>query len=416
MKNNPFSSDVFSATWLMHFNPGKAGLKFDIFPDLGFVKHRFLPLCYNIGKTLTKGISYTLLPNNAKEYKNKVFLIYDVPTYFELDPAPVGKLKLIRIKQYPGFLIGLEKYKDFNDYMLTTYSKSSRYKLNKYKKKLEQCFDIEYKMFYGEMSKNEYDEVFDHFKVLLEKRFSDKQITNNNLHPDEWNFYNEVAYPMILEKKASLFVIYDGGKPIGITLNYFSDSVLFDAITVFDIDYAKFHLGSVTVMKLIEWCLEHKLKIFDFSKGEFDYKKRWANKAYDFEYHLYYNSASVTATVMAFGIKSFYSLKQTLRERKLNEVFHRLSFRLRSGSNKKDPGLPYEFSETEQEYKLEDLVQMDCKSPENQFLKNIVFDFLYLNNEVYSDLKIHAINTDNRAFLFSGKTKNVKVTLCKPAI
>ena len=64
-------------------------------------------------------------------------------------------------------------------------------------------------MFYGAIEKVEYDHIFEHFKFLLTKRFDDKQITNNNLDPAEWEFYKEVVYPLILEKKASLYVIYN---------------------------------------------------------------------------------------------------------------------------------------------------------------------------------------------------------------
>ena len=71
-------------------------------------------------------------------------------------------------------------------------------------------------------------------------------------------------------------------KLLGCELN-FSEDTLFDAITVFDIDYSKFHLGSITIMKLIEWCIENEIKILDFSKGYFEYKRRWCTKIYDFE-------------------------------------------------------------------------------------------------------------------------------------
>ena len=44
------------------------------------------------------------------------------------------------------------------------------------------------------------------------------KLTNNNLYPEEWAFYHDVAFPMILEKKASLFVVYETSNPIAVTL------------------------------------------------------------------------------------------------------------------------------------------------------------------------------------------------------
>lgn len=366
-----------------------------------------------MGKNLTKGVSYRLINKKTTDHKKKVFLIYDVPEFFNLDTSIIPEnLKLHKIKQYPGFLIDLEAHRDLNGYMTSTFGKSSRYKLNKYKKRLEFSFDITYKMFYGEIAKTEYDWLFEQFKQLLQKRFSEKQTTNNNLDPGEWDFYYDVAYPMILEKKASLFVIYDGLTPIGITLNYFSDNVLFDAITVFDVDYAKFHVGSVTIMKLIEWSIEQKFKILDFSKGYFDYKKRWANKEYDFEYHIYYDATSIFSIGMAAAITNFFKLKQELRKRKLNEKLHQFTFLLKNKSNHNKTNVGHEFFEIEQNQSRDDMMEVDLGIPENHFLKTVVFDFLYLYNESYSDLSVFKkTDLENTLFLFHGKTANVKVQL-----
>ena len=72
---------------------------------------------------------------------------------------------------------------------------------------------------------------------------------------------------MILEKKATLFIIYDGEKPIGIMLNFMSNNILFGTMSVFDIAYAKYNVSSVNIMKLIEWCLNNHIKFLDFQRG-----------------------------------------------------------------------------------------------------------------------------------------------------
>jgi CelD/BcsL family acetyltransferase involved in cellulose biosynthesis len=230
---------------------------------------------FNVGETYTKGVSYAVLSEEDSALKNKTFLIYDIPAYFKVDTTQLGdKIELLRSKQYPGFLIETQKYKSLNDYMLANFSKNSRNKNNKYKRRLEDSFNMSYRMFYGAITKEAYDLVFLQFRILLEKRFEDKQVTNNNLDEKEWSFYHDVAYQLILEKKASLYVIYNNDKPIGVTLCYLSDDKLFDAITVFDIDYFKFHLGTVTIMELIEWCIDNGFKNLDFFKGYFEYKTR----------------------------------------------------------------------------------------------------------------------------------------------
>ena len=280
-KQNPFLSDSFKSIWLKHFTSRNTSVKtFKYISDLQFVKHKKWPLYINVGETLTKGIDYSLKPDEDSDLKNDTLLIYDVPTYFNIDTPKLGsQVKLLKSRQYPGFLIETGLYKSLSEYMSANFSKNSRNKNNKYKRRLEASFNISYKMFFGEITKDEYDFIFEEFKLLLEKRFAEKQVSNNNLNSEEWNFYYEVAYTLILEKKASIYVIYDNNQPIGVTLSYFSEDTLFDAITVFDIDYFKFHLGSVTIMKLIEWCVENHIKILDFSKGYFEYKRRWCTKS-----------------------------------------------------------------------------------------------------------------------------------------
>jgi hypothetical protein len=416
MKDNPFTSNIFTKIWSKHFNQSVSGIRFPSIKNLLFLKRRFLPIYVNYGQTHTKGISYTLDSFNFHDLKGKVLLIYDVSTFFNLPEFNQNRIKLDKIKQYPGFLINLTHYTDLNEFMANTFKKNSRYKLKKYKKKLETCFEINYKMFYGEMSKEEYDFIFNTFKYLLKKRFDDKHVTNNNLKKQEWDFYYEVAYPMILEKKAGLYVIYNGTQPIGVTLNYFSKDILFDAITVFDIDYAKFHLGSVTIMKLIEWSIEQKLKIFDFSKGYFDYKKRWASEEYDFECHVFFDSKSFISKLLALIIKKYFETKQFLRDKRVNEKLHKITFLLQNKNSSRRLKPTYEFFEVEKDYLEKELIEVNLDINENVFLRAPIFNFLYLNNETYNNLKVYKITSEPTNFLFFGKTKKVKVAMSKKDI
>lgn len=411
MSNNPFTSETFSSIWSDHFAPSTDAIRFDFFKNLLFTKHNTLPLYINYGKTHTKGISYELENSQIAEIEGKVLLIYDVPSYFELAELPKTRIKRYTSKQYPGFLINLAPYKELNEFMTDTFNKSSRYKLTKYKRKLETCFDIKYKMFHGHMTKSEYNSIFCKFNQLLTKRFDDKRITNNNLNKAEWDFYFEVAYPMILEKRAGLFVIYNADQPIGVTLCYFSGEILFDAITVFDIDYAKFHLGSTTLLKLVEWGIENKLDVFDFSKGYFDYKKRWASKQYDFEYHILYDSHSIKSKTLALGIKTFYDFKQFLRDKHVNEKLHKFTFILRKSKAPKRPKATYTFSEVDSVLQKEELVEINWEVASNGHLKAPVFDFLYLNNESLKNLKVYKPINGIGQFLFQGEDKGITVRM-----
>ncbi|MFC4096189.1 GNAT family N-acetyltransferase [Euzebyella saccharophila] len=410
VENNPFLSKEFSGVWMKHFGESQEIEAPNFINPVKFIKHAKLPVKQNIGSTLTKGIGYQKSKPEKMEI-NGTYLLYDIPSYFNNETAESKKIGFLSTKQYPGYLIELTAFANYQEYLQKTFSKSSRYKLNKYKKRLEECFDIRYQMIWGTVEIEAYEKIFDTFKNLLEKRFDDKEVYNNNLDPKEWNFYKEVVYPLLLEKKAGLFVIYDEENPIGITLNYFSDTIIFDAITVFDIDYAKFHLGSVTIMKILEWGWEHHFKIFDFSKGHYEYKTRWATQKYDFEYHIYYDRDSIKSKMTANCIKQFYELKQQLRDRKLNERLHKLTYLLKKNKKEKEKTLDYSFSNLESEIIPDHLEELNPKKLVNKHLKTIAFDFLYLNNECMKNLRIYKSDQKEIDYLLIGNQRQIGVKI-----
>jgi hypothetical protein len=413
MQQNPFLSDSFKTIWLKHFFSKNSKAKgFNFFKHLEFIKHTNALTYVNVGKTHTKGIGYEIDATYDSGLNKKSFLIYDVPSYFQVDTTALGnKIKLLKSKQYPGLLIETGKYDSLNAYLRDHFSKNSRNKNNKYKRRLEASFNISYKMFFGEISRTEYDFVFSQFKLLLEKRFEDKQVTNNNLDEKEWSFYYDVAYALILEKKASLYVIYDNQKPIGITLSYFSEDTLFDAITVFDIDYFKFHLGSVTIMKLIEWCIAHNIKILDFSKGYFEYKTRWCTLSYDFEYHIYYDCKSLKSKIIANSIKQIYDFKQRLREKNIHERLHKVTYKLRHKAQGKNEKVTYSFKDADLSEIDGDFRTIDFEFLENKTLKLMVFEFLYLYAENCNHIKLLKLNSRDNTYVIEGKQKAILASI-----
>ena len=333
IKTNPFSTSTFLKTWKKHFIINKPESSFKFISNLVFYKSRF-SLFINMGKNLTKGNNYII--NNYNDFKNKTFLVYDVlPHLNRIQTNLPENIEILKSKQYPGFLINLDRFKNIDDYLLNTFSKNTRMKMRKFNKRLNECFNVSSKMFFGDIDKKEYDGIFENFMLLLQKRYSEKEVSYNNMQPSEWDFYKEVAYPLILEKKASLFVIFDNKTPIAITYNYHTEDTLIDAITVFDIDYTKFNLGYINNLKLLSWCFDNNLKTLDFSKGYFDYKKRMCTQEYDFEYHIIYDKKSFKSKIIAYTYFIFLEFKTYLRYKRLDVKFHKLSYRLKNKSKTK---------------------------------------------------------------------------------
>jgi hypothetical protein len=402
ISNNPFLSETFTHTWARHFAQGKEALYPAGAGGPGFVPSGGGLLATHLGGTQTKGLPCPDPQTFGTGLGHTVYRVFDVPGYFDPPPAGPG---LLRVRQYPGYLIDLKGVGSLEEYLSGAFSKSSRYKLRKYKKRLEQSFDIRYEMHRGPMEEAAYQELFAQFRRLLEKRFADKGEVNNNLDPREWDFYRAVAHPLMAGGRAGLFVVYQADQPIAITLNYFSERIVFDAITVFDIDYDKFHLGSVSVMALIEWCTQAGMEILDFSKGDFDYKARWATRKYDFDYCLLYNPRSPVATLVAHSQKALYTLKQALREKGVNQWFHRLRYRL--GRVAYEGGRAevssYSWMEEEAVRNPEGMERVGEHTPERQALTPAVFEFLYLKGEHLRDVTAWKDPNQPGKYLIRGK-------------
>jgi hypothetical protein len=396
-KNSPFSTHTFQKVWKKHFILNTPINTYRFLDGVSFYKNK-RSVFLNLGKNLTKGNTYKI--NNHNDYKGKTFVIYDVLPHLNAKqnnlPENLGVLKSV---QYPGFLIELDTFKTIDDYLLNTFSKNTRAKMRKFNKILNTCFKISTKMFFGNIDKQEYDEIFEKFMLLLQKRYSEKQVFYNNMQPTEWRFYKEVARPLILEKKASLFVVYNKETPIAITYNYHTEDALIDAITVFDIDYSKFNIGYLNNLKLLNWCFENNIKTLDFSKGYFDYKKRMCTRQYDFEHHIIYDKTSFISTLKAHTYHNFFRFKAYLRNKKFDVKFHKFTYKLK---NKKQSKIDVEITELKTLPSPNELIKIDIKQDTNySLLIKYINNFLYLVIKPYNEIESFKVKNRTGVYILS---------------
>ena len=135
---------------------------------------------------------------------------------------------------------------------------------------------------------------------------------------------------LINKNKASLYVAYNGEKPIFISLNYHFDKILFGYVSSYDIDYGKFSLGQICIYKHIEWCLSNGYIMFELGWGDLEYKKWWSNNTYTFKSEVIYPKRSPLAYVLAhyYGYKTeliayLISKKVNVRLRKLKSILRK---------------------------------------------------------------------------------------------
>ena len=312
---------------MSHFNKNGQSFNFPCFANIEFLKGKWLPFYYNCCSIYTKGINYELTSSYLPSCAKKTYLIYDVPSFARDNEITENiPLKRIKVRQYRGFLCDLRDYPSFEVYLAQNVSAKSRNKFRRYKKNLENQCNIRYLTLIGNMEKKVFDNHFNNFNKQLHKRFAAKKIRNNNLDPKEWAFYKEVAYNLILQNKAMLFVVLDGEKPIAYTLLFLANGHVYDSIRSFDIDYASYRLGTVSIMALLNWCFENNIEKLDFSKGYYPYKQQWANLEYDFEYHIIYDPKWLPSRFTARILSWYFWLKQWLRQNNINTYYHKIMY------------------------------------------------------------------------------------------
>jgi len=410
MKNNPFLSKTFTSIWSKYFNSFSECKRFNFIENVNFVKSRYLPFYYNVGKNITNGLSYRLV-KHENDFKNKVFLIHDVPSYFNINikDRPTS-LKIKKIKQYKGFLTDLSQHKTFEDFFNAKYKSSSRYKFKNKTKRLNTSFDPRFTIYHENISKEKYDSVMKSFETLIKNRFDVLEKDNDVL--SVWAYYTDLFYPLILEKKAVIITITIGDEQVGGALCFLSEDTLFYAITTFNSDYNKFNLGHEIIRKLMAWSFEHGITIFDFSKGEYEYKTRWTNTVYNYECHVLYDSKSLIASSIAYFLKLKYSLKQYLRDQNVNEQYVKLKFKVKGKQSSVTHKKKYSIEKYDTSQDTSQMQMISLNTKNFSFLKAIVFDELFKNPERVDGLKIFTTKSvDNTSYHIVGVKNNYKITI-----
>ncbi len=358
-------------------------------------------------KEITNNLSdKKIFENHYKESENiDVLIVEDLPRYLTIERQGLPKnIKSLLVKTYPGFLIDFQNVKSLPEYLKQRFGKTSRYKLKREQRKLEDCFDITYKMYYGEMSEGEYNFIFEEFYRLLEIRSLEKGIKDNVNFAYKAEYFTRVR-PMILEKKASFFVIYNGKNPIDICLNFHVKNTIFQYIRTYDIAYSKFNTGYTDLMKQIEWCIENKIDSISFSKGDFYWKRRWCNTVYDYDYELFFNKYSLKSKFVVYKLKYKSNARQFLREKGVIRKYHefRDSRHRRLKSKKTFKSFKINISKYEGEYDILDHLKINYHLFEFNLLRKSVYEFLYATDEKEKDIVVYRSNGSAAKYIVIGK-------------
>ncbi len=224
-----------------------------------------------------------------------------------------------------------------------------------------------------------------------------------------WDYYFDLLYEMILNKKALLFIIKKNGKPVCGSFNFISKDILFFSSQTFDVDLYRFGLGHIMIYELGNWCFDNKISIFDFSKGDFEYKRRWANIEYHFQVHVLYDAGSFQASLLGSFLVNYFRLKQFLRDKEVNIFVSKLKYFIKNIGKKNENII--------KNYKIEflkdsfnaDGYKLINISQKHSFLNSAIIEVLSNNPEPEENLKIYSKEGNNKLFVILGNKSKCSV-------
>lgn len=348
------------------------------------------------------------LNSNRLEASPAAIVFRDVPGYFNVDRTSLSDhIALIQVPTQAGYYVDLGRFENFDSYFNETLGAKSRSNLRRHKNRLETCFEITYRTYFGEIELTEYHRLFEELRKLLVRRFAEKQEYNYELQ--YLGDFQEVVYDMILARKANIFVIYHGTKPISIRINMFKNDVAFYIISGYDIEYSKFHLGFLDMALNIEWMFKMKFQIYDLLKGYGYYKKKWTHASYACQNYYLYNSSGYrdawVIPLVAFQSRIWYGLLEKLKQTRVSGLYKKWR-RNRYGSGLAEP-FGKEIQTIQEEIlpgKIGSEIDIEGNSEFNR-LRQAVYTFLFHANERYRDVKIYRHAEKENQFFIRGKVK-----------
>ncbi|RAJ16033.1 GNAT family N-acetyltransferase [Arenibacter echinorum] len=372
-----------------------------------FEKDSIFPFYESVNNNTNGEISVNQSTEEIGRFKNRVSIVNFIPPYLDLKINKKNTpFRSFQIKPRIGFIIDLSRFTSADNYLKLQLGSRKRKTILAGARKLETCFDINYKIYYGEISESEYEFLFSHFERMIKMRFEQRK--QEHVGYKRWDLYKDNVYNLILKKRASLFVIYDKKKPIVIDLNYHFDNILDSAMSSYDIDYSKFGLGNIALLKQLEWCFENNYKRVDMRWGEVPYKRLWCNVIEDYKCEVVYNKNIPTDMLLALAISKFVNVKKILEDRKM------LPLKLKFLSKGMKKNQPTEAMDTGPVYRIEDLTELpskdilkpiDIREKEFQFLRSPIYNYQHFHGEHSSDINIYSVNNENMSYIIEGKSK-----------
>ena len=374
-----------------------------------FQNQEIIPSCYE--NVFFNNTTYT--NENATASPEPVLYVSLVPTYlnYTLVNQEQYNQKKISHKGKDGAGMLIDGDYTVDSYLQKFTKRQLRVNLKRAITRLEEAFNITYEYNFGFITEEKYLFLLSELKSMLEKRFLEKNMENMFLK--DWELHTKELFNLINSKKASFFVIYSDEKPISISLNmHIKNSILFAKTNAYDTDYAKFSLGHLDNYLLLGWCLENKYHFLDLGFGIMDYKMKWCNLFYDFEYHIYSKKGSVIANSITSFEATKIKLKNTIKTYKIRERLQNVTTSIKkkevliedseANDNQETLVATTDFNDT-------DLKEINLKNEAYKSIRQPIYDYLYTNKLHIDAIKTYAVVTEENSFVFKVGEDFIKI-------
>lgn len=333
-----------------------------------------------------------------------------IPYYFTLTNSLFNShYKIVTCKRINHFIINLKGFTHADDYLKRVLNAKNRKQLNSKKRRLETCFKITYKTYFGNISKENYNSLIFELKRFIDRRFQERG--DKFFLESKWDQLLEETYKLVLTKKASLFVIYNQEKPISIGITYHFQNIVQSFIASYDVDYSKFGIGHIAIYKKIEWCIANNFLIFDFMWGDVPHKRHWCNEIGKYEHHFIFRKNFLNRLKVNVIIKGYLAFDKIKTIRILKIIRGKnLGFSKFKSICFKDPETKYFVEKLKSLPSSDKFTEVKIDNDQYSFLKKLIYDFQYSNFEKAENVKVFKFNRDENSFLIAGENSQIKVS------
>nr|WP_298998264.1 GNAT family N-acetyltransferase [uncultured Allomuricauda sp.] len=320
------------------------------------------------------------------DFEKNCILYTRVPDYLSFcKNEEISNLGMRKAIENQGYRMNLKDCDSVDHYLSSRFGRSSRYKLRREKKRLEQCFNPSYKMWQEKIERSHYDFIYDELFRLLEVRSEEKNI-EDNYYFDYKEKYRDVIFQLLHQKKASVHVIYVGENPIDICINFIKGKTVYQFIRTYDIAFSKFKTGYINLIKHLEWAIDQGFESIVFGPGNVEWKEKWCNETYNYNKIVFYNSNSLRMRMKSFVFIMTYNIKSMVRTTKFKIVIDKIFQKPKAKTSNKKKKFSFELKSSE-DLELKFLNLLDLNTQDTYF-RRFLFNYMYDNKINLANVQI----------------------------